>query len=681
MASSLAVDGATGSEQLPAGRDSVIPLPVVEVQAPRLLSDSLLRVAPGFAQGYDVAIARGRPVMVSDLLDGAVGVHVRTFGGVGSFATASIRGASAAQVSVYLDGVPLNRAQYGVVNLADLPIEALDRVEVFRGAAPLVLESPGGGAINLVSRRGLGRWARVSAGAGSFGTRRSDAAAGWQARQRSVLLVAQFLESRGDYPYLDDNATESNTSDDVVSIRQNNQIRSLGLTGRGESDLGPVRLALVYDHLSKRNGVPGIGANPALTSSLAAERDLASLLISHPGGRTGQQGARDRLPGASLRLYNVFHRDQFSDPQGHLTGLRQASDDRTHRLGTSAAVPWLLPLDNRLTLVGEARREEYAPALVLPTQRALAQSRRHYLAWGIEDRWTCAPLRLRVVGSFRREQLSDSFPAGPAYPGALPSPAVSRTIVVDRPTASLHVELSGGFALKGSIARLARAPTLEELFGNRGGIYGNPRALPERVETGDLGVICHRTFGPRAGLPSSIEVQVSGYRSVARDLLVYIQNSRRSVVSQNISAARLSGLEADARLTWIGGLGVNASWTRQWTRDEGEVTYWRGKELPGRPRDELALQASYATSLWRVFYSFHYVASNFIDRYNSERVPERSLHDIGIRLRLLRTAVEALAECRNATDQRVHDYAGYPLPGRALYLGLSATINRREGTP
>ena len=655
--------------------DSVIPLPVVEVRAPRLQSDSLLRIAPGFAQGYEVAHAHGRLLMVSDVLDGAVGVHIRQFGGVGSFATASIRGASAAQVSVYLDGVPLNRAQYGVVNLADLPIEALERVEVFRGAPPLVLESSGGGAINLVSRRAPGRWARISAGAGSYGARRSDAALGWQAPHQSVLLVAQFLESRGDFPYFDDNATSSNTADDAMSIRQNNQLRSLALTGRGETDLGPVRLTLMHDHLSKRNGVPGIGANPALTSTLAAERDVATLLL------TPRRGARERLSGASLRLYGVYHRDQFSDPQGTLTGLRQASDDRTHRLGSGAALPYQLPLGHRLTLVGEARWEQYSPALVLPMQRALAKSRRHYLAWGLEDRWTIPRLRLRVVGSFRREAISDSFPAGPAYPGALPSPAVSRTIVLDRPTVGLHVELFGGLALKGSIARLARAPSLEELFGNRGGVYGNPRALPERIETRDLGLICRRTFDPRAGLPSAIEVQTSAYRSVARDLLVYMPNSRRSMVAQNISAARLSGFEADARVTWVGGLAVNASWTRQWTRDEGQVTYWRGKELPGRPRDELALQASHATGRWRAFYSYHFVAGNFLDPYNSDRVPARSLHDLGIGVRLRPTAVEALAECRNASDQHVQDYAGHPLPGRVLYLGIRATINRKEGTP
>ena len=594
-----------------------------------------------------------------------------------------IRGASAAQVSVYLDGVPLNQAQYGVVNLADIPVQALDRVEVFRGAAPLLLDSPGGGAINLVSAQARGQWARLATGAGSFGSLRSDAAFGWQKLRRSILFVAQFFQSRGDFVYLDDNATSTNQADDTLKTRLNNHARSLSLTTRAETDLGPIRLALIHDHLSKRTGVPGIGANPVLTTSLGVKRDVGSLLVTPRRERLAEgTGAREeRLPGAQLRLYTVLHRDRFSDPQGKLTGVRQGSDDRTLRLGGNVALPWRAPLGQRLAFAGETRREQYSPTLVLPTHRALAQSRRRLLAWGIEDRWAIPALRLQLVGSFRREQVSDNFPAGPAYPGALPSPAVSRTIVLDRPIAGVYFEPRRGFALKGSVARLARAPTLEELFGNRGGVYGNPRALPERIETRDLGLVCHRAFAPRALLPTAIAAQASTYRSVARDLLVYIQNSQRSMVAQNISAARLRGIEADARLSWINGLTVTISWTRQWTRDEGQATYWRGKELPGRPRDELAFQATYAPGSWRAFYGFHYVAGNFLDRHHADRISARSLHDVGMSLRLPVTPMDAVAECRNVGDRRVLDYAGYLLPGRAFYVGLRTILYRKEGTP
>lgn len=652
----------------------VVTLPTVEVFAPRPRSDSLLRVTPGFAQGYDVSRARGRALMVSDLLAGAVGVHIRELGGAGSFATASIRGSTAAQVAVYLDGVPLNQAQYGVVNLADLPVEALDQVEVFRGPAPLTLDSPGGGAINLVSSSRQGRWARASGGAGSFGTVRGDVGASWQARRLGVLVVGQYLESQGDFRFADDNATPFNPSDDEIATRLNNWARTVGFTSRLSTDLGPLRLSLTHDLLRKRHGVPGIGANQVLASNMRTDRDVVNFLIAR------RRIAHERQ-GASLRLFGAWHRDRFADPEGKLTGVRQASDDRTDRRGIAAAVPWSLPGRQQLTFVGEARREQHRPEIVFPTPRRLAESRRDFLAWGAEDRWTIPALRLVVLGSWRRTETRDSFPAGPAYPGALPSPSVSRTVVLDRPSLGVTIDLAGGIALKASVAELTRTPTLEELFGNRAGVYGNPKALPEHVTTRDVGIIGHRVWSSATWRPAMLEIQTSVYRSHAKDLLVYIQNAQRSVVAMNISSARLWGMEWDGRFVWRCGLTSNSSWTRQWTRDEGDVVYWYGRELPSRPRDEVAIQTAFTRHRWRAFHDYHFVSANWLDRYNTDRTEQRHIHDLGIGLRYPFASFEWTVECRNVSDVRVQDYAGFPLPGRSFYAGLSMQSHGKESRP
>src|SRR5262244_2712055 len=87
--------------------EPVLTLPPVEVPAARPSADQRLRLRPGFARAIDVPKAYGRPRMVSDLVAGTVGVHVRQLGGIGSFSSVSIRGAPSSQVAVYLDGVPL----------------------------------------------------------------------------------------------------------------------------------------------------------------------------------------------------------------------------------------------------------------------------------------------------------------------------------------------------------------------------------------------------------------------------------------------------------------------------------------------------------------------------------------------------------------------------------------------
>ncbi|HEX9427663.1 MAG TPA: TonB-dependent receptor plug domain-containing protein, partial [Candidatus Polarisedimenticolia bacterium] len=69
-----------------------------------------------------------RLTSVEELMREAVGVSVQSLGG--AYATVSVRGSTAEQVVVYLDGVPLNRALGGAVNLADLSLSQVESIEI-----------------------------------------------------------------------------------------------------------------------------------------------------------------------------------------------------------------------------------------------------------------------------------------------------------------------------------------------------------------------------------------------------------------------------------------------------------------------------------------------------------------------------------------------------------------------
>ena len=147
----------------------VLTLPEVRVELERALSDARRALPTAFVTEL-AAGASGRAVeSLPELLDQAAGVHVDQYGGLGAFSTVSLRGAAPGQVTVLLDGVPLTSAAHAEVNLSDLPVSAVDRVEIYRGLAPLALgAATPGGAINLVTRSTPVR--ELSLAAGSFGT-------------------------------------------------------------------------------------------------------------------------------------------------------------------------------------------------------------------------------------------------------------------------------------------------------------------------------------------------------------------------------------------------------------------------------------------------------------------------------------------------------------------------------
>ena len=70
------------------------------------------------------------------MLSSAVGVQVKRYGGLGSFSTVSIRGSTAEQVVVYLDGVPLNQAIGGGADVGRMSLGGVQEIQVYRGAVP-----------------------------------------------------------------------------------------------------------------------------------------------------------------------------------------------------------------------------------------------------------------------------------------------------------------------------------------------------------------------------------------------------------------------------------------------------------------------------------------------------------------------------------------------------------------
>jgi outer membrane receptor protein involved in Fe transport len=204
------------------------------------------------------------------------------------------------------------------------------------------------------------------------------------------------------------------------------------------------------------------------------------------------------------------------------------------------------------------------------------------------------------------------------------------------------------------------------------------------VLTRDAGFVgqWNRASGERAGwAPRNVEGQISAYRSDAEDLLVFMQNTTSSSVAQNISAARLAGIELAAHAIWAAGFTADVSWTRQWTKDEGDVSYWRGKELPGHPGHEATLRVTGLRGPASAYGELHAIGAFALDRYNQRFVPARALLDLGVTLAFARAGAGITAACHNVGDTQAQDFGGYPLPGRSWALGVQFHLDRKDVAP
>jgi iron complex outermembrane receptor protein len=636
-----------------------IALPEVRVERMRLPSEARRRLPTGFVSELELGRSRHALETLSEALSEAAGVRVQQYGGLGAFSTVSLRGSPAGQVAVFLDGSPITSAAHGVVNLADLPVTAIDRVEVYR-TSPIGFGLVGpGGAINLVTVSAPGL-KDVRVVRGSFDTWEGKASGSGRLGPLTGLLHLGYQGSAGDFRYLDDNGTPFNAQDDSVSIRANNRFDAV--TGLGNVAWRPhprVRVTARGHLFRKVQGVPGIGAVPAFHTRLSFWRALSQLECVVAGDRV--------WPALRLRTGTDHERTRFEDLGAELGLGRHDTDDRTRNNHLDLELDWAEPRPwLGLQVVGTLRRErawltDQADGFTDPPP-----SRRDARAAG-------AALLLRPLGPHavlrvgqRWEELDDRLRT--VGLGDLPvATDVERSL--EAPQLGLKLEAGWGVSCQANWFRADRPPDFLELFGDQGSVLGNPALRPERVEGWDVGP----SWSIPGGAPLSGTLIWAHFESHARDLILYVRNSQSSVRAQNISKSRIQGDEATARLGPCAGVTLSAAWTWQEAVDTGDVPYWTGRRLPQRPGREGSTRLEWARGSWRLAADLHHIGDNYLDRYNRYHVASRTLWGGSLSVALF-SPLQLVLEGKNLGDVRASDVAGFPLPGRSVFVSCQASL-------
>ena len=99
----------------------------------------------------DGRMLSGRGTSLSEVLNHQTGVKLRQTGGAGSQTKINVRGLEGNRVQIYMDGYALNTPD-GNFSINDIPLQFIDRIEIYKGIVPAEFGGDGlGSAINVVT--------------------------------------------------------------------------------------------------------------------------------------------------------------------------------------------------------------------------------------------------------------------------------------------------------------------------------------------------------------------------------------------------------------------------------------------------------------------------------------------------------------------------------------------------
>ncbi|MCK6509521.1 TonB-dependent receptor [Myxococcota bacterium] len=642
--------------------------------------------ATGFVQilGRKEALQGARTL--GEILRESAGVQIRSLGSWGALTQASIRGSTPGQVQVFLDGVLLNHGSMGGVDLGDLPLGGLERIEVYRGFVPASLGGAMGGAIHLVTREG-GRLLRWGMGAtlGSFASAKVQAHYQHGVGAWRWGLFANYLHSGGAFSYYDDRGTPLHTGDDQSeALRQNNDTHLAQVIGRMGGRWGKVNLDISHLLAWREQGIPGLGQFRSLEARYGSLRNAGQLRVQAqqiPWSQTRMEGQIQWLQQSEV----------FRDPLGEIGVGRRIIESGRDSLGGTALLEWWITPHHRVQWPLWMRWEQATAVDQMAGGRALAGGQRVH-------GWSALAYQGQMAGEWVTWQ------AAMRLEGAYTSPSV-QTVGAEEvlrwyPTGRVGVQIWPWrpLRIKANVGRYLRLPDFSEMFGDRGATMGNPALRPEQGWQWDIG-LQWRMHAPSAVL-RRLEIEAVFFGSAAQDLIRWLQNSQRTLVAANIDQALTMGMEARLLLEISSWLRVEGAFTLLDARNLSIAAFEQGRQLPGRPRYDAFVQATLQRSWGRLFYRYHFLGENWLDRANLHALGSRHLHGLGAVLYPARLArkwgidvpwegLRVHLDISNLLDQRmtwvdlqpplpnrtqtpqaIADIGGYPLPGRAFFLSV-----------
>ncbi len=495
---------------IPLQAEEIAVQPTVQVTASRVaadIDDTLADVSVITREDIDASVSRD----VFDLLRLQAGVDIYRTGGAGSQTSLFLRGSNANQVLVLIDGVRAASATTGAFTFEQLPLDAIERIEIVRGPRASYWGADAiGGVIQIFTRKLQGP--RIALGYGSFRDAAGSAGIGhWQDGNGYSLQVG--ARHVGGFSATNPGICAGPNDPYCSYDPDDDGYRNRNITLRAAHALGSQRLSASLYH-SQGQSQFDQGHTDVIGQSGGVNLDgaLGEYWTHHLGAGFAREDLTTPAFGSAYRSrrWNLTWQNEFrlGEHQQLIAGI-----DYTHEQGKS---------------------------LDLYANQARVSDERHDS--GVFGGWRAN------LGAFDGE-LSARYDDSSAYGGT--------------GTASLAVGWRGSerWRTYASFGQGMRAPTMNELYdpGYGGYFAGNPELGPEHSRSSEIGL----EFTPNL----QQRLKLSLYSTRISDLISFTGEQNQAI---NIAHAAIEGAELSWQLKhgpW------NASATYTWENARNADTH------------------------------------------------------------------------------------------------------------
>ncbi|KUG09159.1 TonB-dependent receptor [Solirubrum puertoriconensis] len=626
-------------------------------------------------------------------LDRVAGIRVRESGGVGSNFNLSLNGFSGNHVRYFIDGIPMDGFGSSF-QINNIPINAAERIEVYKGVVPIWLGSDAlGGAINIVTGNRQRNYVDASYSFGSFNTHRSVVNAAATSRSGLTAQISAFQNYSDNNYRVKVDAADINTGayEPGKRVRRfhdtyHNEtlIANVGVVDKRFADkllLGVTvgknykeiqtgaRMVSVFGgwhrrgnilmptlKYKKENLVKGLDVTLNANYNLGSEQNIDTMNVRYDWlgnyKRIGTSGERSRS------LY------KYRNNNGLATAMLN------YRLGEHHA----LALSNVFNTFNRKGADALNPAVVdqpLKTQKNVLGLGYSY---NVSDDWSAS-----VFGKHITQHNVVGAGAGKATTNKL-GYGVAATYFV-RP------ELQ----LKGSYELTNRMPEAQEIFGDVENQEGNPGLRPEKSNNVNLGLSYNYAIGPDDRL---LVTANAVYRHSSNFIYNRLNNNQSRLVADNREGVRTVGADAEVRYSHKTRFSAGATLTYQYLQNMQRyepgytgVSPVYHDQLPNIPylfgnADASFLLPEFGGSgnSLSMGYNLQYVHEFYLywpsrggDKLN---ISQQLSHDLNVVYSLKNGRYNLGLEGRNLANALLYDNFSLQKPGRAFYVNFRCFFNK-----